>query len=332
MNVSITDIQYYIPKSDYSVDNFVKSKNKNKIIEKTGINKKFKTTNDQYATDIAIKAILKLKKNNDLNTIDYLIYCSQSPEHILPGGASKIQKFIFKDYQIPSIDINLGCSGFIYSYSIAQGLILSSIAKKVLIVTSDTYSKYIDKNDHKNLSIFGDGCSATIVERSKKNGFKSLFIQGTDGFGYKDLYVPNSALNKNNISKINKNKSDKLYMDGYKVFQFTINKIPKVLKDTLKINKLSNKNIDYIILHQANKNIIESIARLSFFNKEKFIYSLKYGNTTSSSIPIAIYNSIKQKKIKKNNYLMICGFGVGLSWSSTVIKINQTLINKICQF
>ena len=121
-------------------------------------------------------------------------------------------------------------------------------------------------------------------------------------------------------------------MDGYKVFQFTINKIPKVLKDTLKINKLSNKNIDYIILHQANKNIIESIARLSFFNKEKFIYSLKYGNTTSSSIPIAIYNSIKQKKIKKNNYLMICGFGVGLSWSSTVIKINQTLINKICQF
>lgn len=325
--VEITDIAYYIPKTDYSVNRNVKTINKKKIIEKTGIDKKYKTTSNQFATDIAIKAILKLKKNHYLDSIDYLIYCSQSPDHLLPGGSSKIQNIIFKEKKIPSIDINLGCSGFVYCYSLAQSLILGNIAKKILIVTSDTYSKFIDKKDYKSLSIFGDGSSAVIVETSLKDGFTSSFVQGTDGSGYNDLYIPNSALNKNN--NFLNNKKNKLYMDGYKVFQFTINRIPKVIDETIKLNKLSEKKVDKVILHQANKNIIDSISNLSLFNKNKFIYYLKYGNTTSSSIPIALYNSIKEKKIIKNKHILICGFGVGLSWSSTIIKISKRLTNNI---
>ncbi len=323
IGVEITNIAYYIPKADYSVIRNVKSLNKKKIIEKTGINKKYKTTENELATDIAIKAVLKLKKNKHLDNIDYLIYCSQSPDHVLPGGSSKIQNSIFKEKKIPCLDINLGCSGFVYCYSLAQSLILGNIAKKILIVTSDTYSKFIDNKDYKSLSIFGDGSSATIVESSSKNGFKSAFVQGTDGSGYHDLYIPNSALNKN--KKFLGNRKNKLYMDGYKVFQFSINRIPKVINETIKSNNLSEKKINKIILHQANKNIIDSISKLSKLDKNKFIYYLKYGNTTSSSIPIALYNSIKEKKIEKNYNILICGFGVGLSWSSTIIKISKRL-------
>lgn len=326
MSVEIVDIQYYIPRNNYSVDRLVNSDYGKKIIKKTGINKKYKSGIDEFAVDLAIKSVAKLNKKNKLLNIDYLIFCTQSPEHILPGGASKIQNIFFYKKKIPSIDVSMGCSGFVYSYSLAQSLINSGIAKKVLVVTADTYSKFIDIKDHKNLSIFGDGSSATIVQKSAMK-FNSRYVQGTDGDGYKDLYVSNYALRKEkNLPKHHLPK--KLFMDGYKIFQFTISKIPNVIKETLKINKVSENNLSKVILHQANKNIIESVSKLSKIHSDKFIYELGNGNTTSSSIPIALKKSVKKKLIKKNDLILICGFGVGLSWSSTILKINKLIISK----
>ena len=302
----------------------LKSKGVKRIIQKTGIDKKFKTKKNEYATDIAVKAINKiLKKNLNLKKkIDFLIYCSQSPDFVLPSGSSFIQKKVFKNKNIPAIDLNLGCSGFVYSLFLANGLLKSNSCKKILLVTSDTYSKYIDDRDLTNRLIFGDGSSACVLEKSDTDFLN--FSQGTDGSGIHDLFVINSGLRKTNITDYKNIKSKKLIMNGLKLFDFSVSMVPKLIKENLKKNRLKLNQVDLFILHQANAQMLENIRDKLNIDKKKFYINLKdKGNTTSSSIPIAIAETIKNKILKKNMKVNLCGFGVGLSWSSTIIKFKK---------
>ena len=198
-----------------------------------------------------------------------------------------------------------------------------------MLVTSETYSKYINKKDLINQLIFSDASTATLIEKSKINGIND-FIFGTDGSGYDKLIVKNNFFNKENnpsnfcYADINYYNNNNLYMDGPSIFNFTIQKIPKLLSDILIKNKLKEKDIDYYILHQANKFLLDSIRKLSRIEKDKFIIDLEhYGNTVSNTIPISLKNVSLKGKTTKN--IVICGFGVGLSWSACHIKINSSL-------
>ena len=316
----ISHISYHVPNLKY-FSSQIRSKGVKRIIQKTGIDKKYKTKKNEYATDLAVIAINKiLKKNDNLkNKIDFLIYCSQSPDFALPSGSSFIQKRIFKNKNIPAIDINLGCSGFVYSLFLAHALLKSNSCNKILLVTSDTYSKYIDDRDLTNRLIFGDGSSACVLEKSETDYMK--FSQGTDGSGIHDLFVINSGLRKTNITDYKNVKSKKLIMNGLKLFDFSVTLVPKLIKQNLKKNKLKLKEVDLFILHQANAQMLQNIRDKLKLDEKKFYINLKdKGNTTSSSIPIAIVETIKNKILKKNMKVNLCGFGVGLSWSSTIIK------------
>lgn len=321
----ITDISFFIPKENYSNQLLIKkTKSIKKIISKVGINKKFATNDNEYATDIAISAIKKILKNDNklIKNIDFFIYCTQSPDYSLPSGSSYIQNKLFPNRYIPSIDINLGCSGFVYSLSLAQGLIASNQAKTVLIATADTYSKIIDKNDLSVRTIFGDGASAVILRKSKKNN-NYFFDQGTDGAGNNDLICYSSGLKKNS-----KTKSPQLYMNGLNLFNFTLRTVPNSINLVLKKNKLKIDQIDFFIFHQANKYMLESLRDKLKIDKNKFYINLENkGNTTSSSIPIAIYESLEKKLLKKNYKVLLCGFGVGYSWSTTILEVNNKLLN-----
>ena len=331
MSASISKLTYFIPEDNFSTEYLLRSKPKaviEKIIKKTGINKKFKAKESQYASDLGIEAVKKLisEHNININEIDFVIFCSQTPNHILPMSSPIIQKKIFNlKNDIGFIDISQGCSGYIYSLKIAYSLIKSKTCKKVLIITADTYSKILDKNDISTLAIFGDAASASIIENLETNNRNIYdFSLGCDGNKLDNLYLPNSG-----IEKMDNSVSSKLIMNGPNIFSFTLKEIPTNIANCLKKNNLKKSDIKYFIFHQANKYILETLRDKLKINNNKFVIDLNFGNTTSTTIPIALYNLIKTKKIIPNDNILLCGFGVGLSWGSTVIKCDDELINSI---
>ena len=345
VSAEITHVEYYLPKVDYSNKNLTsKTKDQviiNSIINKVGIDTKFAAEKIEFSTDMGVEAANKILNNNPelRSDIDFIIFCTQSPEHILPSGSSFIQKSLFPDRFIGAIDVSLGCSGFVYCLSLAQSLIQSNSATKVLLVTAETYSKYISSENTSVRTIFGDGASATVIQASNNQGISNYkFDYGTDGSGMYDLIVPGSGLKKTpqitneNIKPkfIERIKDLELYMDGPKIFTFAMKSVPITIKETLKKNKINIDDIDIFILHQANKFLLNSLRKKLDISEDKFYISLAdRGNTTSSTIPIALHDAIKEKVVKKNMKVLICGFGVGLSWATSVIHVSEKLINSI---
>jgi len=223
----------------------------------------------------------------------------------------------------------LGCSGFIYGLAMAKCLINSNIAKNILLITSETYTKHIHHKDKGNKTIFGDAAAAVIIEKSEKEQIGE-FVLGTDGSGYKNLIVPNGGLR--NRYDINSQEIDdgsgsirtdnNLYMNGPEIFNFTIKAVPKVVSETLVKNNTTLEDLDYVIFHQANKYMNEYLRKKINIPKDKFYLNLLHtGNTISVTIPIAIKDCLDNNIIKKDDKVLLTGFGVGYSWGGTIIKV-----------
>ena len=314
MSGKISQIKLQLPKNKVSIKILCKKNNWNykKLIEKTGIKNVYHSSNKESALDLAVKAGAKItKKNKD---IDALIYVTQSPEYHLPTNACIIQNKLGLKKNIISFDINQGCSGFIYGLFTAQQLLLKRSINKVLLICSDTYTKNIKSVNKSCLSIFSDGATATLIKKNNKKSGEYIFY--TDGSGANDLKLNFSG------NQFQKNKKPELFMDGRKVLSFTLNVVPNIINQTLRKNKITFKNLKYVIFHQASKIVIENLVRkLNIPINKVFINYNKFGNTVSSTIPICLYELMKKNKIKKGDQILICGFGVGLSVGSTIIKI-----------
>ncbi len=320
----ITGLSYYIPKVNYSNERLIrKKKNRSKIVNKIGINKKFRADKNEYASDLATKSIKKLLlKSNYKSKIDFFINCTQSNDYLLPGNSTLIQKNLSLN-KIPCLDVNMGCSGFVYSLCLANSLINSGVAKCILISTSDTYSKFINQKNTHVSSIFGDAATACIIEGTNSKTGIGFFDLGSDGNCFTDLLVRNRGL------KIEEKYDNYLNMDGPSMFSFALREVPKTINNTLKKNNLNKEQIDFFILHQANMYMLESIREKLNIDQNKMLNFVNFGNTTSSTIPIVLHNAIKKKKIRKGNKILICSFGLGASWSSTIITISQKLMENI---
>ena len=314
MSGKISQIKLQLPKNKISIKNLCKKNNWNyeKIIEKTGIKNVYHSTNNESALNLAVKAGAKITKRN--KNIDVLIYVTQSPEYHLPTNACIIQNKLGLKKNIISFDINQGCSGFIYGLFTAQQLLLKKSINKVLLICSDTYTKNIKSINKSCLTIFSDGATATLIKKNNKKSSEYIFY--TDGSGADDLKLNFSG------NQFQKNKKPELFMDGRKVLSFTLSVVPNIINQTLKKNKITYKNLKYVIFHQASKIVIENLVRkLNIPMNKVFINYNKFGNTVSSTIPICLYELMKKNKIKKGDQILICGFGVGLSVGSTIIKI-----------
>ena len=202
----------------------------------------------------------------------------------------------------------MGCSGFIYSLAVANSLISNNTCKKITIICSDTYNSFFDVKNRNRL-LFSDAASLCVIGQSKIKKI-GKFIFNTDGSGYDDIII------KENIKK-----RLEFQMNGSNVYSFTLDVIPKLIQDYFNLNNTSSKNYNKVIFHQASKLILESLRDKLKFPKEKFLIDLKFGNTTSSTIPITLKRSIKSRKIKKGENILLCGFGVGLSCGVTSIKL-----------
>ena len=320
--ISLDKFSYYLPVvnknvKDFNLDN--PDWNIHKVIEKTGINKIYFAEEDETSVDLAIKAINSFFKKFqvDPNSIEGLLFVTQSPDYALPTSACIIQEKTGLPETILGFDINLGCSGFVNSLAVAASLIKSSTLNNCLIVCAETYSKYINKNDRTTKTLFSDAAAVCLLEKNLKSDFLfSNFYFGLDGKGASNLIVKGSGARKQIIGDDNS-----LFMDGGKVFMFTMSEIPKFINMLLIKNNKTVPDIDLFVFHQASKLVLDTLSKKLDLPSDKVFRNLgSVGNTVSCSIPIAICDAIEQKKIYKGATIMLVGFGVGYSWGGTIIK------------
>jgi len=325
MKVNIQNISYYLPEIVETNDDLHRDNPEwdiEKITEKTGILKRYKSDKNQTALDMGYLSAKELLRDFDSESIDSLIFVTQSPDYILPTSACILQDKLNLPSHCLAFDINLGCSGFVYALSVAGSLIETGLSDNTIIICSDTYSKYIHSSDRTNRPIFSDGASAVVLSKSKDNNL-GPFIFGTDGSGFDSLIVRQGGARGMNSE--NQQYEKVLDMKGSDVFLFTMNRIPKTVKQLINKAGLDIEDIDLFVFHQASRLVIDNLRRSIDIKKDKVFTNYEnIGNTVSATIPIALKDAEDQGKLKNGDKVMLIGFGVGLSWGAAILNWVKT--------
>ena len=332
----LLDIAGYLPERILSNDDLARlypDWPAEKIFSKTGIKERHIADASQTASDLAFAAAQKLFFQGvvDVGDIDFIILCTQAPDYVLPTTACLLQNRLGISRGAGAVDINLGCSGFVYGLSLAKGLIESGSAKCVLLLTADTYSKYINPLDKSVRTLFGDGATESVIGLNEADGASiGPFVFGSDGSGGKNLIVeaggfrsPRSEDSAQEFTDSSGNirSLDNLYMDGAEVLTFSLQEVPKAINALLKKMELSKEEIDHFVLHQANKFMLEALRKKLGVPPEKLpILMEDCGNTVSSTIPLALIAMREGGKLKTGDKVVLAGFGVGYSWATCFLK------------
>jgi 3-oxoacyl-[acyl-carrier-protein] synthase-3 len=328
----IKAISYYLPERLVTNEELVKEFPEwsvDKVAQKVGVDARHLASPSETAGDMAEKAARKLFEEYGIDPIeiDFLMLCTQSPDYFLPSTACVLQDRLGIPTSTGAFDYNLGCSGCIYGMAMAKGLIAAGIAKNVLVLTAETYNKYLHPSDKSNRSIFGDGAAACLVSTE---GFAEIgeFSLGTDGSGANNLIVKTGAARQKEATDqyVEDDEGhvcydDYLYMNGSAIFNFTLDAVPVMMKDILEKNHMEKDDVDYYVFHQANKFMLSTIRKVCVLPKDKFYINLaQTGNTVSSTVLIGLKDCIENGVIKAGDKVMVTGFGVGLSWGGTILK------------
>lgn len=305
-----------------------------KIYEKTGIRERRVAGPDECASDLGVAAAKKLFERGACTPadVDFLLFCTQSADHVLPTTACLVQDRLGLRTDCGALDINQGCSGFVYGLSLAKGLIASGAAKNVLLITADTYTKYVNDRDRSVRTIFGDGAAATLISAiDADEEHVGPFVYGTDGRGAQNLIVPagGSRLRPNEETRVescdtsgNWRHAENLYMNGAEIFTFTLTAVPKAVNALLARAGRTVDDVDHFVFHQANRFMLERIRGKMKLPEEKFWIDVEtIGNTVSSTIPIALETGMAQGKMQAGQTALLAGFGVGYSWAAAMVRL-----------
>ena len=301
-----------------------------KIVAKTRIECRRIAGEGETSADLAFEAAQKLFARGSVQRqdIDYLLFCTQSPDYLLPTSACILQDRLHLPVTCGAIDFNLGCSGYVYGLQLANALIASGSATNVLLLTGETYSKYIHPEDRSVRVLFGDAATATHIS-GRRIGARVVACEvGTDGSGYDKLIVPiGGARRRPTLEKpaecVDENGSVRsdanLYMNGPELFSFTLQRVPEVVNRLLVKTGLRAEDVDTYVFHQANAFMNEHLCKKMRLPKEKVPLLFKdVGNTVSNSIPLALLEIAPQ--LSPGRKVMLVGFGVGYSWGACLLE------------
>ncbi len=334
MSLKIKCIEYYLPEKVISNNDLALENpdwDVNKIALKTGVLNRHIAESNETAFDLSIKAVQKLFDSGQIkkNDIDGIIFCTQSNDYIMPSNSFLIHKYFKFDERVWSFDYNLACSGYVFGLAISRGFLETKLANNILLITAETYSKYINPKDRSTRVLFGDGCSASIVCNEETNDFFDMILS-TSGEKFDTFYIPagGSRIPASNLTKVNSNDNsgnvrslEDIYMNGFAVWQFISMKVSEQIISLLEKNDLTINNIDLFIFHQASKLTLDSLIKMLKIENDKVYGNIKnIGNTVSSSIPILLKDALENGKLKSGDLILISGFGVGLSWGSIIMK------------
>lgn len=328
----IKGISYYLPERVVTNEELVQEFPEwsvDKVAAKVGVNSRHLADADETAGDMAEKAARKLfeEYNINPNEIDFLLLCTQSPDYFLPSTACILQNRLGIPTTSGALDYNLGCSGCVYGMAMAKSFVDSRLAKNVLLLTAETYQKYLHPSDKSNRSIFGDGAAACLISNE---GIAEIgeCVLGTDGSGAEHLIVKTGAARCKQPTGLatedadgHQRFDDYLYMNGSAIFNFTLDVVPAMMKEILTKNNMEKEEVDYYVFHQANKFMLNTIRKVCVLPKDKFFVNLEEtGNTVSSTVMIGIKQCLESGTIHEGMKVMVTGFGVGLSWGGTILN------------
>ena len=334
MKAFIRGISYYLPERILTNEDLTKEFPEwdvDKVYNKVGVMERHIAAQDETAGDMAEKAARRLFEEYEISPaeIDFVLLCTQSPDHFLPSTACILQHRLGIPTSAGAYDYDLGCSGCIYGMATAKGLLAAGLAKNVLLLTAETYTKYLHPQDKSNRSIFGDGAAACLISIEK--GFAEIgdFVFGTDGSGAENLMVKSFGARQRNASGIESTdddghvrRDDYLYMNGSAIFNFTLETVPVMVNDLLQKSGIQKTDVDYYIFHQANKYMLNTIRKVCGIEKDKFYIDLEHtGNTVSPTILIGLKDCLENGTVHTGMKIIACGFGVGLSYASTIISL-----------
>jgi 3-oxoacyl-[acyl-carrier-protein] synthase-3 len=331
MQAAITHVSYYLPEgrlTNAEIAAQFPEWTPEKIAAKTGISERRISGPGECASDLACAAARRLLDSGvcERSDIDFLLLCTQSPDYPLPTTACLIQHRLGLPISCGALDFNLGCSGWVYGLSLAKGLIESGQARNVLLLTAETYTKYFAPDDRSVRTIFGDGAAATLVRAvpdDQTSGVPCIgpVVCGTDGAGGEHLIVSEGGARFPAGSQL---ASPLLFMNGPEIFTFSLRVVPRIVRRALENAHLTLESTDLVIFHQANQYMLDHLRKKLAIPAEKFVLDMAdCGNTVSSTIPIALARAIQQGRARPGHTILTVGFGVGLSWAASIIRLPE---------
>lgn len=286
------------------------------IQERTGIKQRHIAAKEQFTSDLAFEAAKNAIANSNItkNELDLIILATATPDNTFPSTATKVQAMLGLT-DTPAFDIQAVCSGFVYALSIADAFIKSEQYKNILVIGAETLSRITNWKDRGTCILFGDGAGAIVLsakDSDTKIGILSTHLY-SDGNLQKILYVDGGASSSENVGK--------MVMEGKEVYRHAIDKMSSSIKEAMRKNNLSDDDIDWVIPHQANLRIMNSIRKKLQISENKLISTVQlHGNTSAASIPITLDIAITDGRIKRENNIAITALGGGLTWGSAIIK------------
>jgi 3-oxoacyl-[acyl-carrier-protein] synthase III len=307
--------------------------NFDRLEKRTGVVQRPVAAEGETALDLAERACGELAARGCLrpDEIDALIFCTQSPDYIMPPNSCLLHGRLNLKPEALAFDINLACSGYIYGVQIAAGLLWSGAAKRVLLATADTYSRYIHPGDRSTRSLFGDGGAVSILSSSGQ-GHRIVDIQcGTSGKNYCKFIIPAGGSRLPRSADTARETTDEsgnvrtqehIRMDGMGVLSFFNATVPASVKAILARNGLSIDDVDLFVFHQASQLALESLRSALSIPADKMVIDLAdTGNLVSASIPVALNRALASGRAKPGQTALLCGFGVGLSWGTALVNL-----------
>ena len=335
LKAAVTAIASYLPESRLSNTMLAEELGAwtaDDIFQKTGIAERRIAGADECASDLGVAAARKLFDGGacKADEIDYLLFCTQSPDYFLPTTACLVQERLGLRTDIGAIDFNQGCSGYVYGLSLAKSLVETGLARNVLLITAETYSKYINPRDRTVRTLFGDAAAATLIRGVEADEeLIGPFVFGTDGRGANNLIVATGAARRPRTAESAVEQEEKgswrcadnLYMNGPEIFNFTLKAVPDAVQKLLARSGRDLGSVDYFVFHQANRFMLDKLRAKLGIDLSRFSLALEScGNTVSSTIPIAIEQAQASGAVQPGTNLLVVGFGVGYSWAAAMMR------------
>lgn len=286
------------------------------IVSRTGIKARHIAADNEQSSDLATQAALRAIENAqiDKNEIDLIILATSTPDHIFPSTACIVQHKLGINNQCPAFDVQAVCAGFIYALITAQGYIQSGMAKKVLVIGAETFSRIIDWQDRRTCVLFGDGAGAMVLSADEQPGIihSKLCANGA----YAPILQTPGKIAHGLIEG-----SPFLHMDGQAVFKFAVKALAEIGKQVIAGSGLNIEDIDRVVPHQANQRIVEATAKSLGIPMDKIMMTVhEHGNTSAASIPLAFDEGVRSGYIQRNHKILIEGIGGGFAWGASVLQ------------
>lgn len=344
-NVGIKGVSACVPKDvskNIELLSVLNPEEVDKTINIIGIHEKRIVKPDVCASDLCYKAADKLITDLciDPKSIDMLIFVSQTADYTMPATAPILQHRLGLSSSTACFDVNLACSGYVYSLSTAFSYAMSNGIDRVLLLVGETISKIISQQDKVNAPLYGDAGTATIIEAGDYSN--SYFSLNTDGSGKNHIIIPaggcRNPSNSDNLKMREREESNirsdhQIYMDGMEVFNFTMRTVPRDIKKIMKFARVDFSDIDYLVFHQSNKFMTDFFSKKLKCPLSKVPYSLgKYGNVSSATIPLTISSELSNNTSNSNKKIIMSGFGAGLSWGSAILDFKGAHVSEVIEY